>query len=54
MITRSVVVLLLFGLVLFAGGCGMGDDTRMEEPAADNALEDYSSTLLNSLDKSSR
>ena len=54
MIIRSVVVLLIFGLVLFAGGCGKGDDTGGEEPATGNALEDYSSTLLNSLDKSKK
>jgi hypothetical protein len=54
MITRSIVVLFIFVLMLFPGGCGKGDDTSGEEPAAGNALEDYSSTLLNSLDKSKK
>ena len=43
----------MFVLLLFAGGCGTEDDTRVE-PAAKNALEDYSSTLLNSLDKAEK
>jgi hypothetical protein len=54
MITRTVVVLLISTLVLFTGGCGMGDQTGVDAPAGDNALEDYSSTLLNSLDKSKK
>ena len=49
--SRSVVVLLIFVLVFFTGGCGRGDDTGVDKPGADNALEEYSSTLLNSLDK---
>ena len=52
MITRSMIVLLMLVLLFFAGGCGKGEDTREKEPATGNALEDYSSTLLNSLDKS--
>ena len=54
MSTRFVLLLLIFGLVLFAGGCGKGDDAGVESPATDNALEEYSSTLLNSLDKSKK
>ena len=54
MVARSVVVLLIFSLVLSTGGCGEGDDTRVDAPATDNALEDYSSTLLDSLDKSKK
>ena len=54
MVTRSVVVLLIFTLVLFAGGCSKGEDTGVDAPDSDNALEEYSSTLLNSLDKSKR
>ena len=54
MVARAVVVLLIFMLVLFAGGCGKGEDTMVVEPATDNALEDYSSTLLNSLDESKK
>ena len=54
MVTRSVVVLLIFTLVLFAGGCNKGDDTGVDAPDSETALEEYSSTLLNSLDKSKR
>ena len=54
MVARAAVVLLIFVLVLFAGGCGKGDDTSGEGPATGNALEDNSSTLLNSLDKSKK
>jgi hypothetical protein len=54
MITRSVIVLLMFVLLLFAGGCGTEDETRVDTPAAKNALEDYSSNLLNSLDKAEK
>ncbi len=54
MVTRSVVVLIIVTLVLFAGGCGKGEETGVDAPDSDNALEEYSSTLLNSLDKSKR
>jgi outer membrane lipoprotein-sorting protein len=54
MSARFMLLLLIVSLVLFTGGCGMGDDTGVDAPAADNALEDYSSTLLNSLDKSKK
>ena len=54
MSTRFGVLLLIVSLVLFTGGCGKGDDTRVEKTATDNALEAYSSTLLNSLDKSKK
>ena len=54
MITRSVIVLFMLVLLFFAGGCGKGGDTSGEEPGTGNALEDYSSTLLNSLDKSKK
>ena len=54
MITRSVIVLLMLVLLFFAGGCGKGDETRVDEASTDNALEEYSSTLLNSLDKSKK
>ena len=54
MIRRSFVVLLIFALVLFAGGCSKGEGTGEDVPDSDNALEEYSSTLLNSLDKSKR
>jgi hypothetical protein len=54
MVTRSVVVLLIVTLMLFAGGCSKGEDTGVDAPDSDNALEEYSSTLLNSLDKSKR
>ena len=54
MSTRFVLLLLIVSLVLFTGGCGKGDDTRVEETETDNALEEYSSTLLNSLDKSKK
>ena len=50
MVKHSAVVLLLI-LVLFTGGCDRGDDTEVDKPFAGNALEEYSSTLLNSLDK---
>jgi hypothetical protein len=42
--------LFIFTLLFFSGGCGKGEDT----PDPDNALEEYSSTLLNSLDKGKR
>ena len=54
MVLRSVVVLLIFALGLFAGGCSKGEDTVVDATDSDNALEEYSSTLLNSLDKSKR
>ena len=48
------VYVLIFGLLFFAGGCGKGEDTGFDAPDSDNALEEYSSTLLNSLDKGKR
>ena len=54
MVFRSVVVLLIVALVLFAGGCSKGEDAGVDAPDSDNALEEYSSTLHNSLDKSKR
>ena len=54
MIIRSVIVVLFFVLLFSTGGCGKEDDTSGEGPATGNAREDYSSTLLNSLDKSKR
>ena len=54
MVTRSVVVLLIFTLVLCVGSCSTGDETTVVAPDSENALEEYSSTLLNSLDKSKR
>ena len=54
MVARSVVFLLFFVLLFFAGGCSKGEDTGVDAPDSDSALEEYSSTLLNSLDKSKR
>jgi hypothetical protein len=44
----------MFCLLFFMGGCGKGDDSGVDAPDSDNALEEYSSTLLHSLDKSKR
>ena len=54
MVTRSVVVLLVVTLTLFAAGCSKGEDAGVDAPDSDNVLEEYSSTLLDSLDKSKR
>ena len=54
MIIRSMIVLLFFVLLFSTGGCGKGDETGVDAPETDNALEEYSSTLLNSLDKSKK
>ena len=54
MVSRSVVCLLIFVLLFCTGGCGKGEDTGVDAPDSDNALEEYSSTLLNSLDKGKR
>ena len=45
---------MLFSLVLLTGGCGAKDDESINEPADENALEEYSSTLLNSLSKAKK
>jgi len=45
---------MLFSLVLLTGGCGPKEDESINEPAEENALEEYSSTLLNSLSKAKK
>ena len=54
MVSRIIVVIMFFSLVLQTGGCGAKDDGRTNEPADENALEEYSSTLLDSLSKAKR
>ena len=45
---------MLFSLVLLTGGCGQKEDESINEPADENALEEYSSNLLNSLSKAKK
>ena len=52
--SKKNVVIVLFSLVLLTGGCNAKDDESINEPADDNALEEYSSTLLNSLSKAKK
>ena len=54
MVSKIIVVIMLFSLVLLTGGCGAKDDESLNEPVDENALEEYSSTLLNSLSKAKR
>jgi len=54
MVSKKNVVIMLFSLVLLTGGCGAKDDENINEPADENALEEYSSTLLNSLSKAKK
>lgn len=54
MLSNKIGVIMLFSLVLLTGGCGAQDDESMSEPASENALEEYSSTLLNSLSKAKK
>ena len=54
MVSKKNVVIMLFSLVLLTGGCGAKDDENSNEPADENALEEYSSTLLNSLSKAKK
>ena len=54
MVSKNNVVIMLFSLALLIGGCGAKDDEGTHEPANENALEEYSSTLLNSLSKAKK
>jgi len=54
MVSKIIVVIMLFSLALLTGGCGAKDDESLNEPVGQNALEEYSSTLLNSLSKAKR
>ena len=54
MLHKTIVVILLFSFVLFPGGCGTQEEQGIDEPANENALEEYSSTLLNSLSKAKK
>jgi hypothetical protein len=54
MVFKKIWVIMLFSLILLTGGCGAKDDESINEPADKNALEEYSSTLLNSLSKAKK
>jgi hypothetical protein len=54
MVSKKNVVIMLFSLVLLTGGCGAKDHESINEPEDENALEEYSSTLLNSLSKAKK
>jgi hypothetical protein len=54
MVFNNIVVIMLFSLVLLTGGCGQKEDESINEPADENALEEYSSNLLNSLSKAKK
>jgi len=54
MVANNIAVIMLFSLVLLTGGCGAKEDESIHEPANENALEEYSSTLLNSLSKAKK
>ena len=54
MVYKTIVVIMLFSFILLTGGCGAQKDEGIDEPANENALEEYSSTLLNSLSKAKK
>lgn len=54
MVSKTNVVIMLFSLVLLIGGCSAKEDESINGPADENALEEYSSTLLNSLSKAKK
>ena len=54
MVYKTIVMITLFSLILLMGGCGAKEDEGIDESANENALEEYSSTLLNSLSKAKK
>lgn len=54
MVSKKHVVIVLLSLVLLTWGCSAKDDESINEPVDENALEEYSSTLLNSLSKAKK
>jgi len=54
MLSKNIVVIMFFTIVLLSGGCGSGGGEKSEQPDSKNPLEEYASTLLHSLDKAQR
>ena len=54
MLSRKFVLIMFFTLVLLSGGCGEGGGEKSGQLEIENPLEEYASTLLNSLDKAQK
>lgn len=54
MLSKCIVLIMFFTLVLLSGGCGERGGERNESSESKNPLEEYASTLLSSLDKAQK
>ncbi len=51
MISKTIIFIMLFSIVLFIGGCGKGEG---EKSGDNDPLEEYASSLINSLSKAKK
>jgi hypothetical protein len=54
MLSKSILLIIFFTIVLLSGGCSKEGDEKSEQMESKNPLEEYASTLLNSLDKAKK
>ncbi|KPJ59247.1 MAG: hypothetical protein AMJ42_02120 [Deltaproteobacteria bacterium DG_8] len=54
MLSKNIVFIIFFTIVLLSGGCGERGGEKSKKPGSKNPLEEYASTLLHSLDKAKR
>lgn len=54
MLLKNIVLIMFFSVVLLSGGCGDGGSEKSDQPKSKNPMEEYASTLLNSLDKAKK
>ena len=54
MLSKKIIWIVLFSIVFWTGGCGKEGGENTEKSGDENPIEEYASTLLNSLDKAKK